>query len=530
MRSSERGLIPAVTDDAPDTRRRGRLARWTVLIALVMSSATVGLADAYLGEPTPSPANEGCAEPGDRPEEGAQGSSSVGEEYAFGAGGFNCGVDIVAHVPDAGGAMAAAGDCAYTGGGGADDPEVTRSGGVRVIDVSDRAQPFVARVLNTGSRELLAAHEYDQYGISLLATRHRVTEARDGQVLGRDMEVDVWDITEDCANPKLIDTITIPTTSDVFGDPPAEVGGPAHNLKFHPTRLKLYGSLPIHEIDLSVLGLIPRRSWPEPGRWPAWPVKNRHCEISEQVYALHTVGEPIALCDGLTELESPMGAAGGLPAIDHEPTFSPDGTRLYIGGQLPAPTNSNDLLVIDIEDDRSWKVVGAAPQSPGHSIDYMTIDGVPHLLHSNEITATGCLAPEELRPTWLGWADRAYILSLADETAPRRVAEVRLNASRFEECGPTFGGPSTAYHDVDDVHDTHFAVIGFTSAGHRIFDVTEPSNPTEIAYFNHGESAHTKSYVQDNGDIWASNENGFFVIRLKDSIYESRWGMEAPRP
>ena len=42
-----------------------------------------------------------------------------------------------------------------------------------------------------------------------------------------------------------------------------------------------------------------------------------------------------------------MGAAGGMPSIDHEPTFNPDGSRLYIGGQLPIPYN-NQLRVLDM--------------------------------------------------------------------------------------------------------------------------------------------------------------------------------------
>ena len=50
----------------------------------------------------------------------------------------------------------------------------------------------------------------------------------------------------------------------------------------------------------------------------------------------------------------------------------------------------------------------------------MTINGREYLLHSNEITATGCLLPEQLRPTWLGFADRAYVLDITNERASRR--------------------------------------------------------------------------------------------------------------
>ena len=60
--------------------------------------------------------------------------------------------------PDANGAMAVAGTCAYTGGGLEDGT------GVRVIDVSDPTAPALVRVLETSSRELLAAEVTEESG------------------------------------------------------------------------------------------------------------------------------------------------------------------------------------------------------------------------------------------------------------------------------------------------------------------------------------------------------------------------------
>src|SRR3546814_17125283 len=60
------------------------------------------------------------------------------------------------------------------------------------------------------------------------------------------------------------------------------------------------------------------------------------------------------------------------------------------------------LFVIDVEDwpQRSARILGRTPH-PGHSIRPATIDGKPHLLHSDESiinpTAKGCL-PELLTP------------------------------------------------------------------------------------------------------------------------------------
>jgi hypothetical protein len=459
-----------------------------VAVLLIAGVTSTAVALELGGEPATSPAL--CA-PGDpNPEPGLQGDVPIGA-----APDWDCGVSPVGFLGGANGAMAVAGHCAYTGGG------LASGAGVRVIDVSDETKPALVKVLDTGSRELLAAQVTADR--ALLATRHRA-EARDGQVLGRDMLVDVWDVRT-CTDPKLLGTVRLPTTSDIFGDPPGEVGGPAHNLKFNPSATKLYGSLPVHEIDLTNLD--------DPSTWTA---RNLHCTVTNQTHLPHKTVP--GLCEQLTETESPMGAAGGMPPTDHEPTFSPDGSRLYIGGQLPTP-DSNNMTVLDMTGPDPV-VLSVTEQAPGHSIDVMTINGRRYLLHSNEISATGCALPEELRPRYLTFADRAYVLDITDETAPVKTSEIRLGASRFDQCSPSaIFGPSTAYHEVDDPTDTTYAVIGFESAGFRIFDMRDPTKPVEVAYFNHGRSEHTKSYViPETGHIWASDANGFWVLALEPQV------------
>ena len=467
---------------------------------LLVIGAAAAVALEGVSEPEPSPAL--CA-PGDpNPEPGNQGAVPGGAKPDW-----DCGVRPVGFLPGTTGAMAVASHCAYVGKG------LGSNLGVDVVDVSDPTKPALATTLETGSRELLAAQVAGDR--ALLATRKRA-EAREGQVLGRDMLVDVWDIRT-CTAPKLLGTVRLPTTSDIFGDPPGEVGGPAHNLKFNPSATKLYGSLPIHEIDLANLA--------DPSTWKA---RNLHCAITQQNYLPH-MAVP-GLCDQLTEMESPMGAAGGLPAIDHEPTFNPDGSRLYVGGQLPLP-NSNQMLVLDMTGPDPV-ILSSTEQAPGHSIDFMTINGREYLLHSNEITATGCLLPEQLRPTVLTFADRAYVLDITDEKAPAKTSEIRLAASKFSQCGPSgIPGPSTAYHDVDNPTDTTYAVIGFTSAGFRFFDVRDPAKPVEVAYFNHGASQHTKSYViPETGQIWASDANGFWVLELEPQVRAHLGLVDPPGP
>ena len=412
---------------------------------------------------------------------------------------WDCGVHQIGHLAGAGGAMAVAGTCAYTGGGAPEDYE---HAGVRVIDVSVPTNPQLVKVLDTGSRELLAARIVGDRGV--LATRHRDTEAQEGQVNGRDMLIDVWDIGADCTNPIPKGTLRFPTTAPILGDIPGELGGPGHNLALNPTATKLYGSLPVHEADITDLD--------DPS---SWTVRDLHCMIANQYHEPY-VAVP-GSCEAITSAGLPTGQG---PQLDHEPVFRPDGDRLYIGGQTPAGTNSNNMWIVNMESGEPV-VESVTPDSPGHSIDYATIDGKPYLLHSNEIGGTACV-PEGVRPTLLGFGDRAWLLDISDETKPGvRKSEIILEKSKFENCGSggNTGGPTTAYHDVDDPLDSSYAVIGFGPAGFRFFDIRDPEAPVEVAYFNHGSSSHTKPYIiPETGHIWVSDSRGFSVLELEPQV------------
>ena len=462
------------------------------------------------GEPSPAL----CAEGDLNREPGIQGDVPSGEDPKW-----DCGVHQIGFLPGANGAMAVAGTCAYTG-GGAEDPEGAK-GGVRVIDVSDPRAPRLARVLDTGSRELLAAQVSTDGSRAMLATRHRDTVQQEGQVLGRDMLIDIWDIHDDCTDPQFKRTMVFPTQSKTFGDPPAELGGPAHNLKFNPSVTKLYGTMPLHEVDLTNL---------DPS---TWTVRDLQCAITNQ-YHEPFVAMP-GLCAALGGVDHPFGTLSNQPTIGHEPTFSPDGSRLYVGGQQSHQLHGNAMLVLDMTYDEQQTgpvLLSVTEEAPGHSIDFMTVDGHEYLLHSNEIASTACV-PEQVRPRTLGFGDRAFILDITDERerSPVKTSEIILEDSKFMTCvdGDT-GGPTTAYHDVDDSLDSSYAVVNFGPAGFRFFDIREPASPVEVAYFNWGVSEHTKSYIiPETGHIWVSvedddeegeDEGGFYVLELERQVIE----------
>jgi hypothetical protein len=450
-------------------------------------------------DPNKSPAL--CSD-GNNPEPGMQGEVPQGETPAW-----NCGVTVVGSLVGANGDMAVAGSCAYTG----------SSAGVRVIDVSNPQKPKETTILETSSRELLAARITKERGI--LVTRRREPLSPDpaqAKLLGQDMLVDVWDIRK-CNDPQLLGTLRFPTASSIHGDPPGETGGPVHNLTLNKDATKVYGTIPLQVGDISNLA--------DPS---SWTVKDLHCGISNQHYPAY---EPaVEGAPALPVCETLQGKTWTMPSNSHEAVFNPDNSRLYIGSQIPGPSN-NAMYILDMEntdDQGNPRLVSVTEQAPGHSIDLATIDGQTYLLHSNEIGGTACI-PEEVRPKYVGMGDRAWLTNITNEALPGEpeapgepTSEIILAASRFENCGtqlPT--GPSTAYHEVNDPLDSIWAVIGFGSAGFRIFDIRDPKNPTEVAYFNFGSSEHTNPYIiPGTNQMWVSGAGGFWVLELEPQVLE----------
>jgi hypothetical protein len=461
------------------------------LAAAVLALAGIVLPVVHAEETDPNKSPALCAT-GDTPEPGMQGEVPAGLTPEW-----NCGVREVGQLAGANGAMAVAAHCAYTGGGLENAP--SGNTGVRVIDVSDPTQPKQTTVLDTSSRELLAARVYGDRAI--LATRHRDTEAQDGQVVGRDMLVDVWDIRT-CTDPLLLGTLRFPTASRIHGDPPAETGGPVHTVAINLTATKIYGTIPLQEADVTDL------YHPE-----HWTVRDLHCQVSNQHYAPYQLTSGVPVCDTL------QGTTWTYPSNSHQVGFSPDGSRMFIGSQIPGPSN-NAMYILDITSGDP-KVVSVTEQEPGHSIDFATIDGRRYLLHANEIGGTACI-PEAQRPRYVGMGDRAWLLDITDEKAPVDASEMLMAVSKFENCDPSRPtGPSTAFHDVNDPLDSRWAVIGFGSAGFRVFDIRDAKNPVEVAYFNYGASEHTKPYIiPGTNRIWVSDAGGFRVLELESQVVD----------
>jgi hypothetical protein len=425
--------------------------------------------------------------PDDRPETGIQGDVPLADQLSGRARqGYNCGLAVVGHDPLGG--RGANANLAWSG-----TCAYVAGDGVAVVDVSDPADPEQVGTLTTpGAVDAFeTVHAVDAGDRSILVAG-RYGLFFDFQ-LASSAPVDVYDVS-DCANPKLLSTIQFPQS--------------VHNVTLSPDGRTLWGTLPLQAFDITE------------------PTAPRYLgSLDQQLRA-----------QGVQHLE-----------YAHEAWPSDDGTRLYIGGQVPGDEMS---MVVDIEGwpDRPPRVVSTFA-GPGHSIRTATIDGRSYLLRSDEsvvnLTANGCLP--DLTP--VGGAAQPFLTDLTDETAPVDRGRLTLDINDPAHCLDALASgvnASSHYHDVDDPNDTTFAMVSMWNAGLRVFDVRDPDAPTEVAYFNPGMLGvplvdlsgapldpglnlqgqrgfdqawgHVR-YVAETGHLWvATRTGGFWVLELEPQI------------
>jgi hypothetical protein len=341
--------------------------------------------------------------------------------------GYNCGVSVVGY--NSLGARGGNGNMAWSG-----NCAYITGDGVAVVDASDPTKPRHVRTLHGPGtdRALETIATVDTADRHLLVTgKYGLGGSRRSPGEG---PVDIWDTT-DCTQPQLLTRFLFPSN--------------VHNLTLSADGKRLYSTLPLQAADISD----PRRP------------------------------------KLLRSLETDLRAAGVRHLqYAHEAALSPDGKRLYVGGQ---EAGDEELLIVDIHDwPRRQATVLGTTKKAGHSIRRMTIGGKAYLLSSDEsvvnFTAKGCV-PEMATP--FGGASEPYITDISNERAPKTVSQFHLAINKPQHCAQQVVDGTNAsvhYHDVDDPTNTTFALLSMWNAGLRIVDVRNPKHPTEVAYFNPG--------------------------------------------
>jgi hypothetical protein len=440
--------------------------------------------------------------------------------------GYNCGLELLGHtqlLKDASGKSRAAGNanmawvdhCAYvSGSAGAPVVPETKANppanaGVAVISVTADGTPtFLSTLRSPGA---LATSETlnavtTPGGRSVLVVGQYGNDA----VKSDPKPMDVYDAT-DCEHPKFLTTYHWPTN--------------IHNLTITQDGKYVFATLPLQAVDIS-------------GLWatPPTPVKYLG-NIQDAMDGPPLATGPVADLDdaapaAIRSQTHPQDAS-------HEAWPSADDNTLYVGGQTPT---FEIFSILDISQWLQRNPDGTPKGRPrvisqesgrGHSVRTATIGGKPYVLHSEESVfgaAYGCL-PQETAP-FAGPA-QPYLTDITDPTHPKTVVEFGLQINDPKNCPEQLQAKendSVHYHDVDDPKDTTFVMASMWNAGLRLFDVRNPKQPSEVAYFNPGDVDPTPAvdldhawghirYLADKGQIWfGTADGGFWVVRIEPQL------------
>jgi hypothetical protein len=450
--------------------------------------------------------------PTDRTESGLQGQTTQAEVNS-GANllGFNCNVDLVGQYQGEGASwqLAAWKNCAYF------DQRLSPAEshpGVVVVDLSDPSHPTPSAWLSdaamidpwqslkvNGARQLLGGAQRAATGFA------------------------IYDLAADCAHPVLKSSFNFPGSIGHTGQWAPD------GKTFYITPLRATPSVIVADTtDPTNPSLIP------------CGVGTSGCSSSGFFTA------PPPLLSVFDDLE-----------------FSKDGNIAYVAMFGSGPTAAgNGLLVLDVSDFQqrrfpfSFRVIGTATWNDGSTGAQnalpITVAGRPYVLVTDQVGDRTCSAGKSAN----GFP---RLVDVSDPTHPVVASRLMLEVADPANCstvvngvpilptGPSFGY-SCGYCAVDDADDAKLAACSCFSAGLRIFDIHDPLNPSEVAYFkppaqatralpasqyaniappgfvrNFDWTTAKPSFPKDrgmtSGDLWVTaQDNGFLVLRLDPSL------------
>lgn len=255
--------------------------------------------------------------------------------------------------------------------------------------------------------------------------------------------------------------------------------------------------------------------------------------------------------------------------ITHSAAVNKDATRVYVSVKRMADdwetsVNPNGLLIFDIRDiqqrreNAKFRLISTIFWQDTHGAEGIataTIRGRPYLIFSDNLGVLGFKKPspagvcDSVKPGH-GYA---RIIDLSNEQSPRTIARLMLEVSDPRNCAksvydPTLYGSYGSFAcSVDDEDNSQLLACGNFEAGLRVFDIRDPSQPRELAYYKpparrmeHRPGSLFRPQtgaVQDNTadsvivapkfrmegeEIWfTSVDNGFQVVRFTDNFKNS---------
>ncbi len=227
------------------------------------------------------------------------------------------------------------------------------------------------------------------------------------------------------------------------------------------------------------------------------------------------------------------------PYDSHGLSISDDGNRAYVAG------TGSGLIILDVSEIQARKpnpqvreisrLTWTSMSIPQNALP-VTIDGHPYVVEIDEFGAQDEVGA-------------GRIIDIADEANPRVVSNLRLDVHQPEnfdaqamdpQAQSPLQGYAGHYCNVPQRTDPGIVACSMILSGLRIFDIRDPNNPKEIAYFNapiddrvtpgfeaSNWAMSSPSFVPERGEIWYSDGfQGFFAVKVTNGVWPFRLGTE----
>jgi hypothetical protein len=250
--------------------------------------------------------------------------------------------------------------------------------------------------------------------------------------------------------------------------------------------------------------------------------------------------------------------------VGHDLSVSKDNNRVYLMQLGQGTAGKNGLTILDVSDFNARKanpqirIVGShywTDAGVGMTSEQIAIGGKPFLLVSDELQSgytAGTRASACANNLPLFGFGR--LVDMSDETHPFTVSRLLLDVDNPKNCDKLADdlgflnagfGYSAHYCTADNRENTQLVACSRHEAGIRVFDVRDPSNPKEVAYYKppihtganlpgsgiNGTANRTydwnkshSRFLSRNGrmELWTTSaDNGFQVLQFNPSLVSS---------
>lgn len=245
-------------------------------------------------------------------------------------------------------------------------------------------------------------------------------------------------------------------------------------------------------------------------------------------------GTPTLTAVDLTNLSLPVPITV-IPVSSHGLSISADGNRAYVAGG----GNDKGLVILDTS-----QVQARVPNPQVPVISRLTWDSISIPQNAIPVTIKG--HPYVIEIDEFGTLSKVgagRIIDIGDETQPKVISELRLevhNPEHFAKIGGDpgagnyLGGYAGHYCNVPTRVDPTIVACSMILSGLRIFDITDPHHPKEVAYFNAPVNPRlftqpapasnwamaSPAFAPERDEIWYTDGyNGFYVVRVTNGAW-----------